>query len=685
MVKVVVFLFLLVAVFANNLEANKLTVRGPNIIDQDGNVLVLKGVNLPGLEWDMSPGNNNITRETVMHISDDWGANVIRLPFNQDWYLNNEAYRNTIKNVHRWVTEEGMYLILDLHWVDEGGQTPLPNALSRNLWQMMARDFINADNVIYDIFNEPHSVPYSQWVGVANNLMQAVREIDPEAIFLIKGIDWGFSHEGQMQWDDSDNVIYGSHPYPNKTNHNGYRFLTGHRAILLSEFGYWTEGQQAPSGLSGGGPQYIAELLSHSNANGISYTAWCFHDEALPNLLSNRNTYARTAFGDQIRNDIRASTLRRFIDRTPLLVEAVTGERNKVKVVFSKNLDRQTATNISNYSISGYTVTAVDAPSYGDFVLLTLNRNLDYSTPASVSISNVRDITMGNNAVQSGSHQIEYRYYADNFFINAGVDDAPFEYGYSLSGYTLDSNVQSGVYSAGTYAVRTGDSAIDSSFMVYPWGITGYKINVRDNGNYRVLLAFFDQTGLGSRDTNSLIFNLIVNGEVREDSINYFLASRAYQRPRSPFFIRFDVEVENNLIDIDFQTITGRAFLAAVSVERNPSGFSSGFLEYGVLNSETVSVLQSASNDVQGEEILIYPNPFNPIANISFNIKYSSEAASISIYNVQGALVEKFDLAGFNIGWNTVVFNGSNHPSGVYFVRFENGDFVKMRRAVLLK
>ncbi|MBS1518938.1 MAG: T9SS type A sorting domain-containing protein [Bacteroidetes bacterium] len=79
-----------------------------------------------------------------------------------------------------------------------------------------------------------------------------------------------------------------------------------------------------------------------------------------------------------------------------------------------------------------------------------------------------------------------------------------------------------------------------------------------------------------------------------------------------------------------------------------------------------------------------YPNPFNPSTHIKYQIPKDGKVKLI-IYNVLGkeilTLVDKFQQAGrYEINFNAV-----NLSSGIYFYRFESGDFTDLKRMILLK
>ena len=86
----------------------------------------------------------------------------------------------------------------------------------------------------------------------------------------------------------------------------------------------------------------------------------------------------------------------------------------------------------------------------------------------------------------------------------------------------------------------------------------------------------------------------------------------------------------------------------------------------------------------------IYPNPFNPIANIQFEISEISQV-ELSIYNLNGRLVNTLVNAFVKPGMYTSVWNGGDSygnqvSSGIYLAVLEsNGMLIQTRKLVLLK
>lgn len=79
-----------------------------------------------------------------------------------------------------------------------------------------------------------------------------------------------------------------------------------------------------------------------------------------------------------------------------------------------------------------------------------------------------------------------------------------------------------------------------------------------------------------------------------------------------------------------------------------------------------------------------YPNPFNPTTTIEFTLPKRSEV-NLVVYDLVGRVVAELASGNLNAGCHTVNFNASNLSSGVYFYRLTAGDFVSVKKLMLLK
>ena len=79
-----------------------------------------------------------------------------------------------------------------------------------------------------------------------------------------------------------------------------------------------------------------------------------------------------------------------------------------------------------------------------------------------------------------------------------------------------------------------------------------------------------------------------------------------------------------------------------------------------------------------------YPNPFNPSTTIEFALPKSGEVHLV-VYDILGRVVTELANGDFDAGYHKINFNASNLASGVYFYSIKAGDFVSVKKLMLLK
>ena len=84
-----------------------------------------------------------------------------------------------------------------------------------------------------------------------------------------------------------------------------------------------------------------------------------------------------------------------------------------------------------------------------------------------------------------------------------------------------------------------------------------------------------------------------------------------------------------------------------------------------------------------------YPNPFNPVTNISFELPRSSRV-SITIYNMLGQEIRTLLKEDQEAGFHSVQWDGRNEAgirvsTGVYICRMKAGNYVKSIKMLLLQ
>ena len=79
-----------------------------------------------------------------------------------------------------------------------------------------------------------------------------------------------------------------------------------------------------------------------------------------------------------------------------------------------------------------------------------------------------------------------------------------------------------------------------------------------------------------------------------------------------------------------------------------------------------------------------YPNPFNPMTTIEYNVPNFSNV-KVSIYNINGQLIEVLADRLYQSGTYNTIWNAQEYTSGVYFVKLIAGEFIATQKIMLIK
>jgi hypothetical protein len=99
-----------------------------------------------------------------------------------------------------------------------------------------------------------------------------------------------------------------------------------------------------------------------------------------------------------------------------------------------------------------------------------------------------------------------------------------------------------------------------------------------------------------------------------------------------------------------------------------------------------ITGVQKITSEIPNEYKLYnnYPNPFNPVTNIKFDMPKSSDT-KITVYDLQGKEVgtlinQKIEAGSYSVDWNA-----SNFSSGIYFYSIKTDYFSDTKKMILLK
>jgi len=81
-----------------------------------------------------------------------------------------------------------------------------------------------------------------------------------------------------------------------------------------------------------------------------------------------------------------------------------------------------------------------------------------------------------------------------------------------------------------------------------------------------------------------------------------------------------------------------------------------------------------------------YPNPFNPLTRIRFNIPFETQhATSLQLFDINGRSVESLVNRVMQTGQYEIEWSALGMPSGVYFAELVSGNYRQVQKLVLMK
>lgn len=245
----------------------KLSVKGTNIVDKNGNKFQLRGLSSHGLAWDGNPysgvGGSYLTTASFTTLRDDWGANAVRLALYVSEYGgycmptgNKSTLDAKVLSCVNNARDCGMYAIIDWHILNENPNNYLNDA--KTFWANTSLKYKDYDNVLYEICNEPNNCSWDQIKAYANVIIPIIRANDPDAIIIV-----GTPTYSQL----------GAQGHTNEVADNP---LTGYTNIMYALHFYCAEAvhtKYLPSkvdyAMSKGLPVIVSEFgLSEANGNG---------------------------------------------------------------------------------------------------------------------------------------------------------------------------------------------------------------------------------------------------------------------------------------------------------------------------------------------------------------------------------------------------------------------------------
>ena len=271
-------------VLARPSKNGALSVKGTQLVDEQGQVVQLRGISTHGIAW----FPDFVNQDAVNQLGGEFGANLFRIAMYTD---ENGGYckdgdkaklKQLVLDGVAYAKQADMYVIVDWHILhDNNPLTHKDEALQ--FFEEMTEQWKNEKHVIYEICNEPNGD--ANWEDIkayAGEVLPVIRENAPDAVVLIGTPTW--SQEIDKPQNDPitgyDNIMYTLHFYA-ATHKQDLRdrmvsAIEAGTPVFVSEFGLCDA-----SGNGGNDLTEAQNWIDTMDQYGVSYAVWslCNKDE----------------------------------------------------------------------------------------------------------------------------------------------------------------------------------------------------------------------------------------------------------------------------------------------------------------------------------------------------------------------------------------------------------------------
>jgi endoglucanase len=334
-----------------------------HIEDKDGTTVRLHGADRSGSEYACLNGqiSDGPIDQAAIDVMKTWHLNAVRVPLNADCWLgvngvpaasSGQTYRDAIRAYVTRLEQSSMYVILDLHWTAPGtekanGQLGMADSDHAPMfWSQVAAAYAgDANDVIFDLFNEPFITDWECWLhggtcakdynsaaydvaGMAM-LLGSVRGANATNLVMMGGLSYSsdftmwLAKVGELT---DGNIVASWHTYSDQseqtlcpTQYNNYStqltcanaattamnygvppILAAGYPIIVGEIGIGAYASSIAPYTDAQGKQlqaWLEGMLTWLDSQGQGYVAWDWNTEAPPILLSSFDGTPSPYFG----------------------------------------------------------------------------------------------------------------------------------------------------------------------------------------------------------------------------------------------------------------------------------------------------------------------------------------------------------------------------------------------------
>ncbi|MDO4437853.1 MAG: glycoside hydrolase family 5 protein [Eubacteriales bacterium] len=223
-------------------EHGQLSIKGTQMVDQNGNPFILRGLSSHGIAW-----YPEYTNYPALKTIKDYGANAFRIAMyveQNDGYLEEpELNKKLLFSAIENSLAADLYTIVDWHVLrDEDPNHNIDEAI--DILEEVAQRYGDNPGIIYEICNEPNGdTSYDDIVNYANEVIPVIRKYAPNAVILVGTPNFCTSLSEAIENPiEYPNIMYTYHYYAGVSDckfamEEIERGLEGGLPIFVSEWG----------------------------------------------------------------------------------------------------------------------------------------------------------------------------------------------------------------------------------------------------------------------------------------------------------------------------------------------------------------------------------------------------------------------------------------------------------------
>jgi len=258
-----------------------LSVSGTKIVDQFNTPVSFAG---NSLFWSNNGwgGEKYYNANVVSWLKEDWNTTIVRAAMGVEdngGYINDPINnKNKVKAVVDAAIDNDMYVIIDWH----SHHAEDHQAAAVSFFQEMAQLYGNNPNVIYEIYNEPLQVSWSNTIKpYAEAVIAAIRAIDPDNLIIVGTSTW--SQDVDIASNDPitgyNNIAYTLHFYAGthkqSLRNKAQTAMNNGIALMVTEWG--TVNANGDGGVDNTSTD---EWMSFLQANDLTHLNWALNDKS---------------------------------------------------------------------------------------------------------------------------------------------------------------------------------------------------------------------------------------------------------------------------------------------------------------------------------------------------------------------------------------------------------------------